>query len=101
MRSDSGNNHGHRGEFGGWRGLGKNTGISTEITTRADDADDAIHMSSWLEDSENVGAETDKVMNSSRTNLKANEEISTPAVDAVSGNRKTIAILSQVSKYKM
>lgn len=75
VRSDSGTNHGHREDFEGWRDLGNNTGISADITVRADDDNDIIYLTSWLEDSDGAGAEADKFTNSSRANLKTDEEI--------------------------
>lgn len=76
MRSDSGTNHGPLEDLEGWRDLGENTGISADITIHADDDNDIIYLTSWLEDSDGVGAEADKFTNSSRANLKTDEEIS-------------------------
>ena len=76
VRSDSGTNHGPLEDLEGWRDLGENTGISADITIHADDDNDIIYLTSWLEDSDGVGAEADKFTNSSRANLKTDEEIS-------------------------
>ena len=76
----------------GWRDLGKNTGIRTEIRTHVVNDDDVIYLTSWPEDSQSVGAEADKVSNSSQTKLKADEENDLPAANVPSGIRKATAV---------
>lgn len=88
VRSGSGNNNGHMEDSEEWRSYGKNIGIRSEITAHAVDGDNVIDLTSWPEESHSVGAEVDKVTNSSRTNLKTNEEYDLPAVDAISGIKK-------------
>ena len=94
MRSGSGNNHGHREDVGGWRDLGKNTGIRTEIRAHVVEGDDIIYLTSWPEDSRSVSVEVDKVSNSSQTKLKADEKNDLPAADAPSEIRKATPISS-------